>query len=63
MGEREENKRKSTDFRRPNVGFWQFWDWAQPATKEWDNQQTTRCYAMWIFNSKGWDSANNSRDP
>ena len=33
MGEREENKRKSTDFRRPNVGFWQFWDWAQPATK------------------------------
>jgi|OrbCmetagenome_4_1107370.scaffolds.fasta_scaffold257193_1 hypothetical protein len=33
MGEREENKRKSTDFRRPNVGFWQFWHWAQPATK------------------------------
>lgn len=27
--------------------------------KEWDNQQTTQCYAMWIFNSKGWDSANN----
>lgn len=64
MGEREEHKRKSTDVRRPNVGFWQFCDWAQAATKNGivTNKQANVTQSMWIFNSENWDSANNSRD-